>query len=179
MITADNFPQLLASLGFTEANNIYSKHFNVVDCDLKVDFEKQELIYPEDKGFAINERQTCNFKAAENFVVFECVCRLLEKGYQPKDIELEPKWKLGHGASGGRADVWVRTKSRDQDGNETKQSLLIIECKTAGSEFTGAWNDTLEDGAQCLAIFSKSKRQNFSVCMQAILWITKQSAIII
>jgi len=26
-------------------------------------------------------------------------------GYNPNHIELEPKWKVGHGASGGRADI--------------------------------------------------------------------------
>ena len=71
------------------------------------DFDKKEIIYPEDAGLKINERQTCNFSSNENFVVFECVHRLLEKGYKPEHIELEPKWKLGHGASGGRADILV------------------------------------------------------------------------
>jgi hypothetical protein len=64
---------------------------------------------PENQGLKINEHQTCNFSANENFVVFECVHRLLEKGYAPDSIELKPKWKLGHGASGGRADILVKT----------------------------------------------------------------------
>ena len=59
-----------------------------------------------------------------------CTPAALE-GYQPKHIELEPKWKLGHGASGGRADVLVK----DNDG----RPLLIIECKTVGAEFKRAW----------------------------------------
>jgi len=82
----------------------------------------------------VNERQTCNFKQAENFVVFECVCRLLNQGYSPKHIELEPKWKVGHGASGGRADILIK--------DNNNKALLIIECKTAGAEFTKAWSST-------------------------------------
>jgi len=65
---------------------------------LEVNFTKKEITYPEAAGLVINERQTCNFDANENFVVLECVHRLLEKGYKPEHIELEPKWKLGRGA---------------------------------------------------------------------------------
>ncbi len=136
MITKDNFKNLLLCLDFTQHNNQFSKQLN--NTHLAVDFDKQILVYPDD--LIINEHQTCNFSAAENFVVFECVHRLLEKGYKPEHIELEPKWQVGHGASGGRADILIK----DNDGNV----LLIIECKTAGNEFKKAWNNTLEDGGQ-------------------------------
>ena len=139
MITSDSFKSLLLFLDFTQNSNVYSKTF-ANGAVLTADFDKQELIYPESQGLKINERQTCNFKADENFVVFECVHRLLEKGYAPKSIELEPKWKVGHGASGGRADILVKDRQGD--------SLLIIECKTAGKEFNKAWQNTLEDGGQ-------------------------------
>ena len=62
------------------------------------------------------------------------MARLLEKGYKPEHIELEPKWKVGHGASGGRADILVK----DNQGNP----LLIIECKTPGNEYNKAWKNT-------------------------------------
>lgn len=162
MITKDTFKPLLRKLGFTEANNLFTKHFETQDCDVKVDFDKEEIVYPENKGFTVNERQTCNFKANENFVVFGCVCRLLEKGYNPEHIELEPKWKLGHGASGGRADIWVRTLNEDS----SKQSLLIVECKTAGSEFSKAWADTCDDGAQLFSYFQQEQSTKF-LCLYA------------
>ncbi|MFI3218489.1 MAG: N-6 DNA methylase, partial [Methylococcales bacterium] len=136
MITKDNFKNLLLCLDFSQHNNQFSKQLN--NTHLAVDFDKQILVYPDD--LIINEHQTCNFSAAENFVVFECVHRLLEKGYKPEHIELEPKWQVGHGASGGRADILIK----DNEGNV----LLIIECKTAGNEFKKAWNNTLEDGGQ-------------------------------
>ena len=158
MLTKDNFKSLLLMSGFEPDNtdNLYSKHFDLIGelgFDLEVDFQKQELIYPESSGFKINERQTCNLSANENFVVFECVNRLFDKGYHPKHIELEPKWKLGHGASGGRADIWVK------DNNDN--SLLIIECKTAGKEFEDAWKDTLEDGGQLLSYFQQEKSTQY------------------
>jgi len=124
MIKKDTFHKLLEALNFKKTKNIYIKKFPDLKTELRVDMEKQELIYPEKDGFTVHERQTCNFKQAENFVVFECVHRLLNQGYSPKHIELEPKWQVGHGASGGRADILVKDNSGD--------ALLIIECKTAG-----------------------------------------------
>ncbi len=138
MITQANLPALLTALGFSNRATRYTKTLGAAT--LEIDIAKQAITYPEAQGLVINERQTCNFSASENFVVFECVHRLLEKGYKPEHIELEPKWKLGHGASGGRADILVKD-------NEDRP-LLIIECKTAGSEFTRAWNKTLQHGDQ-------------------------------
>lgn len=138
MITSQNLPLLLTKLGFTKRGTLYSKTFGTAT--LEIDTTKETIAYPEAQGLVVNERQTCNLKVNENFVVFECVHRLLEKGYKPEHIELEPKWKLGHGASGGRADILIK----DNDG----KSLLIVECKTAGNEFTKSWNKTRQDGDQ-------------------------------
>jgi type I restriction enzyme M protein len=140
MINKENLKSVLKSLNFKEDGKIYSKKFDQFDCLLKVDFNKGIIIYPEHRGLKINERQTCNLKSNENFVVLECVNRLLEKGYNPKHIELEPKWKVGHGASGGRADILVKDYS--------DKALLIIECKNAGTEFKKHWEETLENGSQ-------------------------------
>lgn len=97
MITKDNLKDLLTKLGFTSKGDTFTKKFKETDAYLTVDFKTEKLIYPENKRFTINEKQTCNFKQNENFVVFECVHRLFEKGYKPEHIELEPKWKVGHG----------------------------------------------------------------------------------
>ena len=139
-INKENFKSVLKSLDFNNDGNVYSKKFEDFDCYLKVDFNKGEIIYPQKQGLKINERQTCNLKSNENFVVLECVNRILEKGYNPKHIELEPKWKVGHGASGGRADILVK--------DNTDKALLIIECKNAGAEYTKHWKETLENGGQ-------------------------------
>ena len=166
MIQKDNFHALLLNLGFSEHKNTFTKHFAHADCELKVDFGQEKLIYPEDKGLKINERQTCNFASSENAVVFECVYRLLDKGYKPEHIELEPKWKLGHGASGGRADILVR--------DQQATPLLIIECKTFGKEFDKAWKNTLDDGAQLFSYIEQEKATQF-VCLYASEWDDKTS----
>ncbi len=158
MITASNFKELLLQLGFSQTGNVFYKEFSVIDAYLRVDFDQQELIYPEDKGLKINERQTCNFRANENFVVFECVYRLFEKGYKPQYIELEPRWQVGHGASGGRADILIRD-------NDSK-ALLIIECKTWGNEFDDAWKDTLNDGGQLFS-YAHQERSTQYLCLYA------------
>lgn len=44
----------------------------------------------------MNVATTTNFSEPENFVVLECVNRLLDKGYRPENIELERTWTLGH-----------------------------------------------------------------------------------
>ena len=82
MITKNNFKNVLQTLGFKAEGNIFQKFIGEVD--LKVDFDQEKMIYPEDKGLKVNERQTCNFSQDENFVVFECVHQLLEKGYKPR-----------------------------------------------------------------------------------------------
>lgn len=33
--------------------------------------------------------------------------KVFEKGYKPEHIELEPKWKVGHGVSVGRTDILI------------------------------------------------------------------------
>ncbi|WP_028488242.1 restriction endonuclease subunit S [Thiothrix lacustris] len=162
MIVKDNFQRILLALGFQAKNAIYTKHFTAFDSTLSVDFNQQQLIYPEAQGLNINERQTCNFASNENFVVFECVCRLLNQGYKPDHIELEPKWKLGHGASGGRADILVR--------DNTGKALLIIECKNAGSEFNKHWKKTLEDGDQLFG-YAQQEPSTAFLCLYASDWL--------
>lgn len=156
MITKDNFKDLLTKLGFASKGDTFLKKFKDTDAYLKVDFKAEKLIYPEDKCFTINEKQTCNFKHNENFVVFECVHRLFEQGYKPEHIELEPKWKVGHGASGGRADIMIKDNSG--------KSLLIIECKTEGKEFDDAWKKTLINGGQLLSYVKQAGSTQF-VCL--------------
>ena len=134
---------LLPLLGFRKVlvGDRWERSFPGVAAPLEVDCDAGAFLY-EKIGIAASSATTANFSQPENAVVFECVCRLLEKGYKPKDIELEPEWKLGHTDKSGRADIWVRTTGK----GGKKDSLLIIECKTAGREFSSAWRDTLEDG---------------------------------
>ena len=156
MITKDNFKDVLKTLDFEAEGDIFQK--SIGETELKVDFDKQEMIYPEDKGLKVNRRDTCNFSQNENFVVFECVHQLLEKGYKPEHLELEPRWRVGHGASGGRADILVK----DQE----NMALLIIECKTPGAEFERAWQKTQQDGDQLFS-YAQQIQQTQYLCLYA------------
>ena len=124
MITQDIYIALLDLLGFTNNKFVYGKSIDTTSLD--VDITRKVIHYPESDGLAVNERQTCNFSANENFVVFEWVHRLLTKGYKPYHIKLEPKWKRGRGSSGVRADILTR----DNFGNP----LLIIDAAPARKE---------------------------------------------
>ena len=163
MITKNNFKDLLKTLDFREEGKVFQKSMG--EADLKIDFGKQSIVYPEDRGLIVNRRDTCNFSHPENFVVFECVHRLLEKGYKPEHLELEPTWKVGRGASGGRADILVR----DQENNP----LLIIECKTAGDEFEKAWDDTRQNGGQLFG-YAHQDAQTQYLCLYASSFIKNE-----
>lgn len=146
MITTKNFEKALLTLGFTPNDSILEKQFPAFDCSLKVDFRQGKLIYPE----AIKGRERNDgFDQKESFVVFECVNRLLEKGYRPEHIELEKVWQLGHEQKGGRADICIS----DADGS----MLVIIECKTYGKEFEKYYKKTIADGDQLFSYWQQER----------------------
>lgn len=149
MITTANLQKVLHFIGFTKQSigEFYTKDFGT--CQMAVDVDNQKLIYPEDKGLVVNDKTTSNFSHPENFVVFECVCRLLEKGYRPEHMELEPRWQLGRDGKSGKADIVVK----DTDGSV----LIIIECKTAGTEYNKEITNTEEYGGQ---LFSYWQQEN-------------------
>ncbi|ETD26684.1 restriction endonuclease subunit S [Helicobacter canis] len=122
---------------------------------MQVDFANKELIYPQ--GIKINDTTTSNFSHPENFVVFECVHRLLEKGYKAESLELEPRWQLGREAKSGKADILVH--------DHKNAPYLIIECKTAGenskSEFSKEWERMQNNGGQLFSYFQQEKATKF------------------
>ena len=58
MIDKKVFKALLQFLGFKEQGKIFIKSFGD-EVYLKVDFQKEELIYPD--KLKVNEKQSCNF----------------------------------------------------------------------------------------------------------------------
>lgn len=160
MITKDNITKLLSALHFEQNDHLFTKMYEGVAFPLKVDIMNEHFYYKE-IGITVGRETTSNFSEPENFVVFECINRLLSMGYKPEHIELEPVWKLGHTQKGGYADIWVRTQnSSDGEMSDDKESLLIIECKRP-DEFDGAWRDTLEDGAQLFSYFQQEQSTKF------------------
>lgn len=147
MITTSNLLQILKHIGFEKANvgEYYTKDYGT--SIMAVDFDNKKLIYPEDKGLIVNDKTTSNFEHPENFVVFECVCRLLEKGYRPEHIELERRWQLGRDGKSGKADILVT--------DERGMSLIIIECKTSGKEYNKEIKNTEEYGGQLFSYWQQ------------------------
>lgn len=140
----------VSKLGFIPKDNtvgIYEKKYQQHNYSIEIDFLREQICY----GHLIGAdcRTTQNFSQAENWVVLECVDRLLEKGYKPQNIILEKTWAAGHGTS-GRLDICV---TRD-DGSE----YLLIECKTFGKEFDKAVARMYKDGGQLFTYFKFSNK---------------------
>ncbi|OXA78187.1 restriction endonuclease subunit S [Flavobacterium columnare NBRC 100251 = ATCC 23463] len=114
---------------------------------IEIDFEKELINYGN--SIKCESKTTQNFSQAENFVVLECVNRLLEKGYKPENITLEKTWAAGHGSS-GRLDICVAR----EDGSE----YLLIECKTHGKEFEKEFTRMKKDGGQLFTYFKFSNK---------------------
>ena len=156
MITKTNLQKVLKKLGFSQSdpNALFLKHFEQHNCDIQVDCSKEIIIYPTEIDTGANT--TTNFSQNENFVVLECVCRLLEKGYDPKTLFLEKSWQLGHTGKSGRADITVYDK--DTVGNPN-QAYLIIECKCSGKEFKNARKDMFEnaEGKQLFSYWAQAR----------------------
>ncbi|MCY4419204.1 MAG: type I restriction enzyme HsdR N-terminal domain-containing protein, partial [Cytophagales bacterium] len=88
----------------------------------------------------------------ENWVVVECVCRLLLQGYPPGKIVLEETWQLGHRTK-GRLDILVK--------DEDDRAYMMIECKTAGSEFEKALEKLTEKGDQLFSYYQQDKSAKY------------------
>lgn len=141
---------LLQHLGFTPKESatgiFYKKYASAGGYVIEVDFTQEKISYGD--LIACESKTTQNFSQAENWVILECVNRLLDKGYQPKNITLEKTWATGHGTS-GRLDVFV---SHD-DGS----AYMMIECKTFGAEFDKEYKKLLANGGQLFTYFQQDK----------------------
>jgi type I restriction enzyme M protein len=146
----------LTLLGFKIENGASNSYFKLFrENKVLVDFEHNKIKYPDIMQDKIGRQNvTCllNKEKApqeENLVVLECVCRLLDKGYDPEDIELEKKWNLGHKGK-GFLDILVK----DKKGN----SLFMIECKTWGRKFNQEKLNTFKNGGQLFSYFRQDKK---------------------
>lgn len=155
MITKDNLRQLLEDvLGFQKnvgyKRDIVEKSYGE-DTLLTVDFTNEKIIYPA--GIKIERDTTINFSKNENFVVLECVCALMGKGYKPEQIVLEPK------TPGGREDSYFYGDILVHDNDNVP--YLLIECKNAGGYFDSAWKDTLQDGGQLFRYYNSYRKAQY------------------
>ena len=144
----EDYKLLLKVLGFSPkdgAVEVYQKEYKQHNYSIEVDFSKEKICYGDLIG--ADCKTTQNFSQAENWVVLECVDRLLEKGYKPQNIVLEKVYPSGHGHS-GRLDILVTKDSK---------AFLMIECKTWGKEFNNELNNTQKNGGQLLTYFQNDK----------------------
>lgn len=144
------YKDLIKALGFSpkeNASDVFQKKYtdsgNYV---IEIDFEKEK--FNLGKLIKVESKTTLNFSQSENWVVLECIDRLIEKGYSPKNIVIEKTWATGHGTS-GRLDILV-TRSNGS-------SYLMIECKTWGAEFDKEFKNLEKNGGQLFTYFQQDK----------------------
>jgi len=141
------------------ANNIYIKNYSFHNnYKIEVDFNRKKIDYG--KKIVIGNATTSNFSKAENFVVLECVNRLLEKGYKPENIELEKIYPSGHGHS-GNLDILVYS--------EDHTSYLMIECKTDGTEYNKQHHKILKDGGQLFTYYALDRNVKYLCLYSSVL----------
>ena len=150
MFNDKNLKILLQQLNFEEEdNNIYTVHIN--NTSISVNFTTKQIIYPQTLK---PERETiCNFSKNENFVVLECIVRLLNKGYSAENIYIEKGAVGGHGLATPWLDILITDKN--------EEAYLLIECKTPCKEYDDAWEQMLLDGGQLFNYFNSFQKAKF------------------
>lgn len=144
------YKHLIKALGFSpkeNASDVFQKKYadsgNYV---IEIDFEKEK--FNLGKHIKAESKTTLNFSQSENWVVLECIDRLIEKGYSPKNIVIEKTWATGHGTS-GRLDILVTRNNGS--------AYLMIECKTWGVEFEKEFKNLERNGGQLFTYFQQDK----------------------
>lgn len=160
-ISIENIKDLLKVMGYLPEDGVdniyykkYSQHNNYI---VRVNFNTQKIEYREsdvktENGIRWGDLTTSNFENSENFVVLECINRLLEKGYAPKNLYLEYKFPLGRNEK-GKLDILVF----DNDG----KAYLMIECKTWGAEFVKEEKKMLKNGGQLFSYYVQDKATKY------------------
>lgn len=148
--------KLIKVLGFApkeNASGIFIKKYSLHD-NYAIEIDVENELFNYGKKIKAESKTTQNFSQEENWVVLECVNRLLEKGYEPQHIILEKTWATGHGTS-GRLDILVTKKNNS--------AFLMIECKTTGKEYIKELNKTQKDGGQLFTYFQQDRSADYLV----------------
>lgn len=159
--------KLIVKIGFVPENGknaVYVKQYPAHNnYAIYVDFNESKIEYAcqsvePNKRIRIGDLTTSNFDKSENFVVLECVDRLLTKGYSPNCLELEKKYPLGRNLK-GKLDILVY----DETGSVP---FLMVECKTWGTEYEKELSKTLKDGGQIFSYYQQDKAAKY-LCLYA------------
>lgn len=132
---------LLSRLGYVPIVGkleVYSKTFTFGNniCSIDVDVPRKHIDYPPQIRRGRNT--TINFSDAENFVVLECVTRLLDIGYTPDHLYLEAPAARG----GEYLDILIFSESSSN--KSTSGQYAIIECKTYGAKYRSAYKELMD-----------------------------------
>jgi type I restriction enzyme M protein len=151
--------QFIQAMGFiNKEGNVWSKSYHFENVySIEIDFDNQYIDY----GIEIErgDDTTSNFRAQENLVVLECVNRLLQKGYHPKNITLEKRWRKDKKTAGiGKADITIT----GLDG----KTIIIIECKQFGKEYRTYKSRIKHNGGQLFQYFQQDKNTRY-LCLYA------------
>ncbi|MDT7833281.1 restriction endonuclease subunit S [Flavobacteriaceae bacterium S356] len=151
--------ELIQIIGFKPQDgekDIYYKNYpKHKDYILKIDFENEKIEYGS--KIKLGDLTTSNFEHSENFVVLECVDRVLEKGYAPNKLSLEHKWPMGRKEK-GKLDILVFDKD--------DKAYLMIECKTWGDEYEKEKKKMQRDGGQLFSYFQQDTAAQY-LCLYA------------
>ncbi len=160
-INNESIKSILKAMNFLPEDGVdniyykrYSKHSDYV---IRVNFNTKKIVYRSDEikkedGIQWGDLTTSNFEKSENFVVLECVNRLLEKGYAPRNLRLEYKFPLGRNEK-GKLDILVFDKD--------EKAYLMIECKTWGIEFAKEQRKMQKDGGQLFSYYVQDKATKY------------------
>ncbi len=149
-ITHKDIKKLLVFLNYKETSDSFFEKKYENNYKISVNFNEEKINYF--KPIKLGDETTSNFKSSENFVVLECVNRLLEKGYKPSSIELEHKWRMGRQEK-GKLDILVK----DNDGT----TYLMIECKVWGNEYEKEGKKMLVNGGQLFSYYQQDKNTRY------------------
>ncbi|GHU64010.1 restriction endonuclease [Clostridia bacterium] len=159
-MNTDDMKQLIGTLGFSPLNgasNVYMKSYSAHNgYAIKVDFNENKIEYCDlsaiaDARIRLGDTSTSNFSKPENFVVLECVNRLLEKGYAPSHIELEKSYPLGRKEK-GKLDILVY---------HSDAPYLMVECKTWGAEFDKEQSNMIKSGGQLFSYYAQDRAAKY------------------
>ena len=155
--------KLIKTLGFLPKENStnvyykkYSSHNNYI---IEIDLSRKVIDFGSDISFNGTKKHSQNITKDEDYVVLECIDRLLEKGYNPSDIILEKQWKTGHGTS-GRLDILVM---------KNNAAYMMIECKVWGKEFEKEFTNLQKNGGQLFTYFQQDKNAEILVLYTSML----------
>ena len=153
-LKATDIKALIMQLGFNlqdgEKDIYYKSYSTQHNYIIKVNFETEKIEYGID--IKLGDLTTSNFENSENFVVLECVDRLLEKGYPPKYLSLEHKWPMGRKEK-GKLDILVL--------DSEEKAYLMIECKTWGAEYEKEKKKMLRYGGQLFSYYVQNKAAQY------------------